>query len=536
MSSQKEKIIVFVLLGVAAILLTSVIIAASILLSKPSGNGVIPNNVFAAGVNLGGMTESEAKKALNEATKNTYSSLEMTIQVLDTSVTLPPKSTGAQLDVNAVVSAAMSSNGSNTISVLPHLNLNTSYIRKVVDELGKKYSSTLTQGSITVEGTKPSDPQGNYDTETAYQTLVIYMGTAEYGLSTDDLYDQIMDAYDMNLFQVVGQCSLIAPNPLSLETYYADICTEPIDASLDTTTYEVSKESYGYGFDLVKANEMMASAKYGDTIRIPIRFIKPDITADMLTTDLFRDELAEVTTVDQSNDSDLLNNLKLACRAINGQLIKVGENFSFSQAVGQPSVGKGYRSVEVYQGTNLTDVIGGGISQVATTLYNCALLADLAIVERHPHSYAPSYIDPGLDAMVSWGSADLIFTNTTNYPIRIEAEIINKSVVIRLIGTNNNDYYVTLETEVVEHKPSTLHQSMVADNIGGYKEGDVLISGITGYDVIVYRNRNEKDTGRQVSKSLVSHGRYEKRNQIVVDIYVPPIASEPATEFDSDND
>ena len=132
LSSQKEKIIVFVLLGVAAILLTSVIIAASILLSKPSSDGLIPNNVFAAGVNLGGMTEAEAKKALNEATKNTYSKLDMTIQVLDTSVTLPPKSTGAKLNVNAVVDAAMSSNDSTTISVLPHLNLDTSYIRKVV--------------------------------------------------------------------------------------------------------------------------------------------------------------------------------------------------------------------------------------------------------------------------------------------------------------------------------------------------------------------------------------------------------------------
>ncbi len=525
-NSQKEKILIFVLLGVAAILLIGAIVAASILLTKPHDDGLIPNNVFAAGVNLGGMTEDQAKQALTEATKDTYTKLDMTVQVLDTVVTMSPADTGAKLDVDAVVEKALSGNSSSTISVLPYLHLNTEYIRSIVNDLGKEYSSTLVQGSVTVEGTKPEGTPDVYDTETAFQTLVIYMGTAEYGLSTDALYDQIMDAYDINLFQVVGQCSVIAPDPLNLDAIYQSICTEPVDASLDTTTYEVTKESYGYGFDLTKANELIASAKYGETIRVPICFIEPDITEEMLTSDLFRDVLAEISTKASKDNTELLVNLKLACKAINGVLIKAGESFSFSQATGQPSIGKGYQAVEVFRGTELTEVIGGGISQVATTLYNCALLADLDIVERHAHSYAPSYIDPGLDAMVDWGSADLIFTNSTDYPIRIEAEIVDGRVVVRLIGTDNNDYYISIETEVVEHKPTTLHQTMVEGNAGGYVEGDVLVSGITGYDVIVYRNLNEKETNRQLNSSVKTYDRYEKRNEVVVAIYVPPAVSE----------
>ena len=517
-------------MGVAAILLIGVIIAASFLLPKPHDDGLIPNNVFAAGVNLGGMTEEEAKQALSDATKDTYTKLDMSIQVLDTVVTLSPNNTGAKLDIDAVVAAALSSSSSNTVSVLPYLNLDTEYIRSVVDDLGRQYSSTLTQGSITVEGTKPAETPEEYDTETAFQTLVIQMGTAEYGLSTDDLYDQIMDAYDINLFQVVGQCSVIAPDPLDLDAIYQSICTAPVDASLDTSTYEVTKESYGYGFDLTKANELIASAKYGETIRLPIRFIQPDITEEMLTSDLFRDILAEISTKVSKDNTELLVNLRLACKAINGLLIKAGESFSFSQATGQPSIGKGYQAVEIFRGTELTEVIGGGISQVATTLYNCALLADLDIVERHAHSYAPSYIDPGLDAMVAWGSADLIFTNTTDYPIRIEAEIVDGSVVVRLVGTDNNDYYISIETEVVEHKPTTLHQTMVEGNAGGYVEGDVLVPGITGYDVIVYRNLNEKETNRQLSSSVKTYDRYEKRNEVVVEIYLPSADAESSAD------
>lgn len=532
--NQKEKIIIFVLLGVALILLIGVIIAARILMRNPADDGLIHNNVFAAGVNLGGMNEDEAKKALTDATKDTYSKLDMTVQILENSVLLSPKDTGAKLDIDGVVAAALSSKNSGTISILPYLNLNTDYIRGIVDELGNQYSSMLTQGNIKLEGTKPAEPMDNYDTNTAYQSLVIYVGTPEYGLNTDALYDQIMDAYDINLFQVVAQCSVIAPDPLNLEIYYQDIYCAPKDASLDTENYEVTKEVYGYGFDLTKATEAIAAAQYGQTISIPIYFIKPDITAEMLTADLFRDELAEFSTSilvgnkDNNSITELRKNLQLACDAIHNQIIEAGESFSFSQATGQPSFGKGYEEVEIYVGTELKKVIGGGISQVATTLYNCALLSDLTIVERHAHTYAPDYVSPGLDAMIAWGSADMIFTNTTDYPIRIEAEIIEDRVVVRLIGTDNNDYYVAIDTEVVEHRPITLHQTMVQGN--GYLEGDVLVEGITGYDVIVYRNLHEKETNRELSSSVLTYGSYDKRNQVVVSIYVPAPDSEDPTE------
>ena len=397
----------------------------------------------------------------------------------------------------------------------------------------------LTQGSIVLEGSEPNEPLENYDTNIAYQTLTVYMGTPEYGLNTDALYNQILDAYDINLFQVVAHCSVIAPDPLNLELYYQKIYREPKNAEENIETNEITKEVYGYGFDLIKGKEAIASAQYGETFSIPIYYIKPDITAEMLTADRYRDELAEFSTSIPSGNKDkeegeeeskedqeskpdnweLLNNLKLVCDAINGEIIQAGKNFSFFEYIKKPTYGQGYEDVEIFVGTELKKVTGGGISQVATTLYNCALLADLPIVERHAHTYAPNYVAPGLDAMVEWGSADLIFTNNTDYPIRIEAEIVDNRVVIRLIGTNNNDYYVAIDTEVVEHQPTTLHQTMVESS--GYAEGDILVKGITGYDVIVYRNLHEKETNRELSSSILTYDSYEKRNEVVVSVYIP---------------
>lgn len=533
--NQKEKIAIIALLAAAGLLLLGVIIAACIILSKPADKGTIRNNVFAAGVNLGGMTEDQAKQALKKATADTYTKLDMSIQVLDTTITLPAKDTGAKLDVDAVVKAALSSSGSGTISVLPYLNLDTDYIRSQVNALGSQYSSTLSQGSITVEGEKPNLVQDSYDTTIPYQTLVVYLGTAEYGLNINDLYDQVLDAYNINLFQVVGQCSMIAPDPLDLQSFFDSICTKPVDATLDAETYEVTKEVYGYGFDLNEAAEQLASAKYGQTLRIPIHFIEPDITAEMLAGDLFRDVLASFTVTGTPADKNLTANLKLACNTINGLLIKSGSKFSFCEAIGQPSVGKGYQKVTMYQGTKLTEVLGGGISHVATALYNCALLADLDIVERHAHTYAPGFVANGLDAQIIWGSSDLIFTNTTSHPIRIEAQVVNGSVQITLVGTDDKDYYVKVETNVAEHKPSTLIQTMREDNPGNYKENDVLVEGITGYDVTVYCSRYEKQTNRLLNSFVASADRYEKRNTVIVAIQDPVVESGDPTPSTSPN-
>ena len=88
--------------------------------------------------------------------------------------------------------------------------------------------------------------------------------------------------------------------------------------------------------------------------------------------------------------------------------------------------------------------------------------------------------------------------------------------------------YVAIDTEVVEHRPVTLHQTMVENK--GYAEGDILVEGIVGYDVIVYRNMYEKETNRELSSSVLTHGSYDKRNEVVVSIYIPEIDLEEPTE------
>ena len=539
---RRQQTLFITLLAITGVLLISLIITMAIVWSKPEDDGLIRNNVYAAGVNLSNMTPEDARAALKAATGDTYSKLNMTVTVLDTTITLTPKETGASLDVDAVVQEAynygrteeLRGGSEYTISILPYLNLNTKYIRNMVDALGEKYSSRLKQPTVSITGTRPELTNEEIDISIGHQELTVFVGTAEYGLSTDLLYEQIMDAYEMNIFQVTGECSVILPDIdtlyQELETLHVEHCYDPVDAVINSTTYEVTPEVYGYGFDLENLKGQIAAAKHGDTIKVSLCYIEPDITEKLLSEDLFRDNLASYSS-DYEKDTALLANLRKACSVLNGTIIKSGEIFSFNDSVGQPTLAKGYKSRKIYVGTELQDVVGGGVSQIASALYYCALKAELDIVSRTTHTYAPGFIDAGLDAFVLWGKTDFKFRNNTEYPIRLQATVQDGYIQIELIGTVDKEYTVEIAYEVNEvMKPTTLVHTMLDSNYGGYDNGDVLVEGIEGCDVSTYICKYDKTNGNMISKDLKSRSIYEKRNELIVQIEIPAAPTEPSTE------
>ena len=535
---KQEKITVIILCALAAVLLLSIVGILIANLSPAADDGKIHNKVFAAGVDLSGMTIEQAKAALREATDDTYSRLDMTVQVLDTVVTLAPTDTGARLDINAVVNAAyeygrsIPKNGGisvYTVNILPYLSLDTGYIESAVEKIGKQYSTTLSATTYHVEGTRPAmnpDPT-TVDTTKAYQTLYINIGTAEYGLNTDRLYEQIMDAYNINLFQVTGECSVLPPESLDWEAIFAELCVKPQDASMDPNTYLITPEVYGYGFTMNTLNAKLSKAAYGETLTIPMCYLEPDITTTLLSSGLFQDVLSSFQT-NVTADANWNANVKLICDLLNGTVIKSGDTFSFNNFLGEPTLKRGFLAANAFIGKSMSSVIGGGMSQVASGLYNCALIADLPIVERNTHTYAPTFIDPGLDANVYYGKLDLQFTNNTEQPIRIEATIANGVVQFSFVGTNSKNYYVEISTKVTETKePGTDYVTLPTDPLGMYGDGDILTPGIAGYTVSTYKCTYDSIDGRLLSEDLITETTYAKRNATV--IKVEPEITEPDT-------
>lgn len=147
------------------------------------------------------------------------------------------------------------------------------------------------------------------------------------------------------------------------------------------------------------------------------------------------EELAEFSTTLPNDTKARDENIKLACKTLDGIKIKSGETFSFWDNLGCTTKEKGYKEAKTFTSDGkVTQSYGGGVCQISTTIYNAVLkVKGLEVKERHEHSRDVPYIEDGKDAAVSYNTADFKFRNNLDYDIRIEAKVEDRKVRIKLI-------------------------------------------------------------------------------------------------------
>lgn len=130
-----------------------------------------------------------------------------------------------------------------------------------------------------------------------------------------------------------------------------------------------------------------------------------------------------------------LTNIRLANAAISGRILQPGEQLSFNDTTGERTAEKGYQVAHVINGGVTDNGLGGGICQVSGTLWNAAVRADMAIVERLNHTLKSSYMKPGEDATVDFGHKDLKIQNNKPEPV----------LLILYIAKEKGKYYLYSE-------------------------------------------------------------------------------------------
>lgn len=119
------------------------------------------------------------------------------------------------------------------------------------------------------------------------------------------------------------------------------------------------------------------------------------------------------TTLSGSSKAKI-SNIKLACQALNGTWVAAGGSFSFNDIVGARTKNRGYQSAINGRGSK---VVGGGVSQVATTLYLALkkLGSDISLSRYMTYGsrFTDNYVSNGKDAIVTDYKAghDLAFRN-----------------------------------------------------------------------------------------------------------------------------
>jgi hypothetical protein len=126
-----------------------------------------------------------------------------------------------------------------------------------------------------------------------------------------------------------------------------------------------------------------------------------------------------------------VQNLRRAAAALDGVVVPAGAVFSFWKQIGRASRRRGFVTGRMLQQGCLVPATGGGLCQLSNAIYDAALQAGCAIVERHAHSrrVAGSAAALGRDATVAWNYVDLRFR--PRRPLRIEARLTRDDLVIR---------------------------------------------------------------------------------------------------------
>jgi vancomycin resistance protein YoaR len=135
-----------------------------------------------------------------------------------------------------------------------------------------------------------------------------------------------------------------------------------------------------------------------------------------------------------SGTADRITNLQLGVRALDDTLVPPGGTFSLNEAIGERTEARGFRPAPVIIGNEYEEEVGGGTSQVATTVFNAAWEAGLDITERHPHSLYISRYQLGRDATVYWPSLDLKFVNDTSAWVLVRGFAEGDGITVSIYG------------------------------------------------------------------------------------------------------
>lgn len=218
-----------------------------------------------------------------------------------------------------------------------------------------------------------------------------------------------------------------------------------------------------------------------------------------------------MTEFDQSNKNRTYN-IQLASKLINNILVKPNEVFSLNKALGPRSQQNGYLPATAIINNKLVPDYGGGVCQVATTLYNAVLLAGLTVVERSPHTLPVPYAPVGKDATIAGDLIDFKFLNNSNYPILISSIVQGQKLLVSILGHKEGatTQVIKIETERSVIKAS---RNYVVDK--KLAPGEVIVkkTGRDGYRLKTYEVIFED--GQEIKRRLISQNELKPEPEII---------------------
>lgn len=472
---SKASVISIILLLFAVLLL----LAFSVFTIYNTTNTNIANGVFINGVDVSGLSKDSATDTINTFIQE-HSSDEIILTHNDYETSISLAQISSSFNVESAINEAYNINKSSNVLENSFTAIKLFFMPADID---LSYSCDDNQLTKYLEEISPNLPdtvvESSYYIED--NTLIITKGKTGNIVNVAQMKDYIKKQIDSLNFKG-KKLNIIttskSPAAIDIELIYNEIHKEAKDAYFTKDPYALYPSENGVDFSISLADAKALLDQQQDEYHIPLKILYPNVTTDKLGDEAFPNELSSFSTKYSSN-ANRTTNLILATNKINGTIVMPGETFSYNKTVGERTISAGYKEAAIYVNGETVDGVGGGICQIATTLYEAALYANLEIVERSNHQFVPSYIGAGLDATVVYGLTDFKFKNNRNYPIKIIASVGGGSVYFQIKGLSTTDDY-DVQISATSSKTATSINAVTYKTLS--RNGQVVSSEIISRD------------------------------------------------------
>jgi vancomycin resistance protein YoaR len=184
-----------------------------------------------------------------------------------------------------------------------------------------------------------------------------------------------------------------------------------------------------------RLSELIVAGERDLERELPMAVTQPELTTEQAEAAGVRTLIGTFTTYFESGQPRATNIRRIA-EIVDGAYLAPDEPFSLNRTAGRRTTGRGFVADGAIVDGELTDEVGGGVSQFATTLFNAAFFAGLPILEHKPHSFYISRYPAGRESTVYFGAIDVEIGNDTGNGIHVETSSTPSSVTVALYGDN----------------------------------------------------------------------------------------------------
>lgn len=502
-----KKATISVVALIVAILIFSTIFAL-LNLSNPR----IIKNVYINNIPVENLLVTEAEGKLNKIYQDDYDK-DITLKLNDFEYKIRPKQIEFKPEIEKTVKDAYNF-GRNKNIFKNNYDILGQYFKLKKIPMTSNFNKELYDGVLKdlISKIPGQVKQPSYNIED--KTLFVYPGEEGLVLDNEKIKNKIIERFEGKTEENVIEIpvSKVAPNKIDIEQIYNEVKKDPVDASYNKETKEVTIEENGIDFDISLDEAKKIFLENKDEYQIPLKIIPPKITLNDLDLPIFDNTISTYSTTYNAGLAGRTKNLKLAASRLNGLILKPGETFSYNRAVGKRTIAAGYQNAAIFSGGKVVDDVGGGVCQISSTLYGAVLNANLQVIERTNHGMQTSYSKPGIDATVYYGSLDFKFKNNRNVPIKLYASVSGGKVVVSIKGENPEGEKANISTEILRVIP----RKLIVKEDPNMEIGKEVVQqgGADGKEVRTYKQVVKNGSAK--GTTIVSTDIYNPSDRIVV--------------------